>query len=118
MQADFTPYAGKAAVSLQGQAAAAAAMTQAAFAGHVPGGDAGKPVARPESAGAGQEPNTSADADLAMALQMQEVRGLGNTSACRVVLGQAAGFVHGEARSRGRWGALVVRRHERGAVDG
>ena len=53
-------------VSLREQAADAAALAQAAFAGHVPEAPAG------EGAAAG-EPNTSADADLALALQMQEV---------------------------------------------
>lgn len=62
-QADFTPFEGKA--SLQDQAATAAALAQAAFAGHVPEGGA--------KGDAPAEPNTSADADLAMALQMQEV---------------------------------------------
>jgi hypothetical protein len=53
--------------SLREQAADAAALAQAAFAGHVPEAPAG------EDADAGEVPNTSADADLALALQMQEV---------------------------------------------
>ncbi len=64
-QADFAPFVGKA--SLREQAADAAALAQAAFAGHVPEAPAGK------GAAAGEGPNTSADADLALALQMQEV---------------------------------------------
>ena len=65
MQADFAPFVGKA--SLREQAADAAALAQAAFAGHVPEAPAGKGAAD------GEAPNTSADADLALALQMQEV---------------------------------------------
>jgi hypothetical protein len=72
-QADFTPFVGKA--SLREQAADAAALAQAAFAGHVPEADAGK------GAAAGDVPNTSADADLALALQMQEVGAFSRTSA-------------------------------------
>lgn len=70
LQADFTAFEGKG--SMRDQAAAAAALAQAAFAGHVPeagggGGGGGKGSAE-------AVPNTSADADLALALQMQEVR--------------------------------------------
>jgi hypothetical protein len=65
LQADFAPFVGKA--SLREQAADAAALAQAAFAGHVPEAPAGK------GAHAEDVPNTSADADLALALQMQEV---------------------------------------------
>ena len=71
LQADFAPFVSKA--SLREQAADAAALAQAAFAGHVPEAPAGKDAA------AGEVPNTSADADVALALQMQEV----GCSGCR-----------------------------------
>ena len=59
--------------SLAEQASAAAALTQAAFAGRVPAARDGADAAATQGGGEGEAPNTSADADLALALQMQEV---------------------------------------------